>query len=399
MASILVGAYMLLILAYCIAVPLNSWRYVRRVYPRRIARLRGEPDFPVNLIVPCKGSGDHLEENLRAIALQDYPRLSIRFVTDAADDVAVPLIEKIIRETGRGTHLVAGRDEYNTCGKNYAQLVAIADDAGSEVHLICDSDMRPAPSFVREMARPYLDPAVNVTCATRWITPVDRGLGAFAYAGIGAFSPMLMAFGLITYVWGGCFSIRRSAFEEWEVARAWRGTEDDDLVLCNKLNERRQKPFFVPAAVSPSFEAHASLSGLVRWLTRQGQTTRLHYLPVWLLILVLESAVSLGILAAAGYAAFALAMGAFSWPLAAALGILLMVMANGLLVKAPYAERDRMPLAFWLLIPLLGHFVVALSFLLAVNPTMRWGRMTLTFNKDGTIREIRDHGIHARSQN
>jgi cellulose synthase/poly-beta-1,6-N-acetylglucosamine synthase-like glycosyltransferase len=389
MSTILVVAYLVIILIYCVILPLNSWRYVRWVFPRRRARISGEPDFPVNLIVPCKGAGEHFEGNLRAIASQDYPRCTLRFVTDTADDPAVPIIKKIIRETGRGIHLVAGRDEYNTCGKNYAQLVAIADDADSEVHLICDSDMRPAPDFVREMVRPYLDPTVNVSCATRWITPSTRNLGAYTYAGLGAYSPMLMAFGLITYVWGGCFSIRRTAFEDWDVARAWRGTEDDDLVLCNKLNERRQKPVFVPSAVSASHEAHATVQGLVRWLTRQGQTTRLHYLPVWLLVTLLETAVCLGIVSALAYCAFAIATGNVSWLLIAAIGSLLMIMVNGLLVKAPYAERDSMPSAFWLLIPLFGHFVVALSFILAVNPTMRWGKMTLTFNKDGTIREIR----------
>jgi cellulose synthase/poly-beta-1,6-N-acetylglucosamine synthase-like glycosyltransferase len=389
MSKILLGAFLILTFVYCIAVPLNSWLYVRRTYSRKMARLRGEPAFPVNLIVPCKGAGEQLEGNLRAIAAQDYPELSIRFVTDTSDDPAVPCIERIMRETGRGAHLVAGRDEYNTCGKNYAQLVAIADDSGSEVHLICDSDMRPEPSFVREMVRPYLDPEINVTCSTRWITPGEKRLGAYTYAGVGAFSPMLMAFGLVTYVWGGCFSIRRKAFEDWDVARAWRGTEDDDLVLCNKLNERRQKPCFVPSAVSPSYETHSSLRGLVRWLTRQGQTTRLHYFPVWLLVLFLETAVSLGILGAGAYAAFAIAAGDHSWQLAAALGSLLAIMASGLLVKAPYARREDMPLAAWFLIPLIGHFVVALAFLLAVNPTMRWGKMTLTFNKDGTIREIK----------
>jgi cellulose synthase/poly-beta-1,6-N-acetylglucosamine synthase-like glycosyltransferase len=386
MINFFLVAFFALNLVYCILLPLNSWIYVRLVFPNRVRRLRGEPDFPVNLIVPCKGTTEHLEENLRAIALQDYPKLTIRFVTDTADEPAVPLIERVIRQTGRGVHIVAGHDEY-TCGKNHAELVAIAADTASEVHLICDSDMRPSPTFVREMVRPYVDPSVNVTTSARWITPPGPGLGIYTYTGLEGHSPMLLAFGLITYVWGGCFSIRRKAFDEWDLARLWRGTEDDDLVLCNKLNEHRQKPFFVPAAVSPSFETHASVRSLMRWLIRQGQTTRLHYFPVWLLLLVVETAVSVGLL---GAAAFALAARGFSWQVAAALGSILMIMVNGLLVKAPYAGRKDMPLLVWFLVPLFGHFVVALSFWLAIDPKMRWGKMTLEFNRDGTIREIRN---------
>jgi cellulose synthase/poly-beta-1,6-N-acetylglucosamine synthase-like glycosyltransferase len=391
MHSALLVAFAAFIFVYCILVPLKSWIYARLVAPRKFRALRGEPDFPVNLIVPCKGATEHLEGNLRAIALQDYPRLSISFVTDTDDDPAVPIIERIIKETGRGRLIVAGRDEL-TCGKNHAQLAAIAADAESEVHLICDSDMRPSPIFARDMVRPYVDPSVNVTCSTRWVTSSGRGLGTRVYMELAAFSPMFMASRLITYIWGGCFSIRRSAFEDWDVARAWKGTEDDDLVLCNKLNERGQKPFFVVSAVSPSYEAHTSVCGLTRWLIRQGQTARLHYFPVWLLVSLVETVLCLGMLGCAAYAAFSLAAGAFGWELETALASILMVMLNGLLVKAPYLDRKDMPLALWLIVPLFGHFVVALSFVLAVSPTMRWGRMILKFNKDGSIREIRSAG-------
>ncbi len=204
------------------------------------------------------------------------------------------------------------------------------------VRLICDSDMRPSPTFAREMVRPYVNPSVNVTTAARGSTPPGPGLAAHTYTALEGFSPMLLAFGLITYVWGGCFSIRRKAFDEWNLAKLWRGTEDDDLILCGKLNEHRQKAFFVPSAVSPSFEVHATVRSLVRWFIRQGQATRLHYFGVWLLLLVVETAVSLGLLGAVAVA------------------------------------------------------VVALSFWLAIDPKMRWGKMTLEFNRDGTIREIRN---------
>jgi cellulose synthase/poly-beta-1,6-N-acetylglucosamine synthase-like glycosyltransferase len=393
MIEVFLIAFLAFDLFCSILVPLKSWIYVGRVFPRRMRQLRGEPEFSVNLIVPCKGTTEHLEENLRAIALQDYPNLTIMFVTDAADDPAVPHIERVIHDTGRGVHIVAGYDEH-TCGKNHAELVAIATDTGSEVHLVCDSDMRPPPTFVRAMVHPYVDPGVNVTTSARWITLPGPGLAAYTYTALAGSSPMLLAFGPINYIWGGCFSIRRKAFVEWDLARLWRGTEDDDLILCNKLNEHRQKPFFVPSAVSPSFEAHATLGSLVRWLIRQGQTTRLHYFGVWLLLLVVETAMCLGLLGAAALATMDLATGGFSWHVGAAFASILMVMVYGLLVKAPYAGRRDMPLIYWTLLPLFGHFVVAFCFWLAINPKMRWGKMTLEFNRDGTISRIsnRSHG-------
>jgi len=387
MIDVFLIAFLALNFLVSILVPLKSWIYIRRVFPRRTGRVSGEPGFPVNLIVPCKGAGEHLEENLRAIALQDYPALTIRFVTDTADDPAVAPIKRIIGDTGRGTHTVGGQDGL-TCGKNHAELVAIAADAESEVHLICDSDLRPSPSFVREMVRPYLDPAVNVTASGRWITPPGPGLAAYTYTALGGYSTMFLGFGLISYVWGGCFSVRRRAFADWELAKRWEGTEDDDLILCSALNEHRQKPVFVPIAVSPSFEAHTTLRGLARWFVRQGQTARLHYFRVWLLLLVVETAMCLGLLGAAALAAADLMAGSFSWRAGAGLASFLMAMVGGILVKAPYAERKDMPLIAWALVPLFGHFFAAVCFWLAINPKMRWGKTILEFNKDGTIRSI-----------
>jgi hypothetical protein len=114
--------------------------------------------------------------------------------------------------------------------------------------------------------------------------------------------------------------------------------------------------------------------------------------PVCLLLLVVETAVSVGLLGAAVFIVVALATGGFSWQVGTALASMLMIMVNGLLVKAPYAGRRDMPIPYWFLVPLFGHFIVALSFWLAISPKMRWGKMTLEFNKGGTIREIRNRG-------
>jgi len=312
----------------------------------------------------------------------------VRFVTDTADDPAVAAIEAVMRETGRGAHLVAGIEEL-TCGKNHAELAAIAADAASEVHLICDSDLRPAPDFVREMACPYLDPSVNVTCSGRWIVPDRPSFAALSYATVLGFATVLLAFRPVTYVWGGCFSVRRRAFIEWDIARLWRGTEDDDLVLCNAMNERREKPVFVPTAVSPSHETFATVRSLLRWLIRQGQTARIHYRPAWLLLFLAETSLCLGSLGAAGWGVFAWATGGFSWQVAAALAPLFMLPLGGLLAKAPYLHRWDIPLWSWALLPIFSHVIVALAFGIAVKPTMRWGDKVLEFNKDGTIRAVR----------
>lgn len=46
----------LLLFFWLLAFPISAWIVVHVFYPRRLRRIPGEPAFPVNLIVPCKGS-------------------------------------------------------------------------------------------------------------------------------------------------------------------------------------------------------------------------------------------------------------------------------------------------------------------------------------------------------
>ncbi len=62
---VLIAFFLLSFLAHVI-LPLNAWAYCRLVYPLWHRRIPGEPAFPVNLIVPCKGTTGHLADNLRA---------------------------------------------------------------------------------------------------------------------------------------------------------------------------------------------------------------------------------------------------------------------------------------------------------------------------------------------
>lgn len=327
------------------------------------------------------------------MAKQEYPHLTIRFVTDTEDDPAVKAIAAVMAETGRGKHIVAGFDK-RTCGKTHAELVGIADDAESEIHLILDSAIRPAPNFVRDMARPYVDPRVSVTSSGRWIVSPRPGLSQSAFTALEGFSPMLLALRPITYLWGGCFSIRRAAFEEWNMADAWKGTEDEDLIVCNALNQRRQKPVFVPTAVSPSFEAHRTLRGLMSWFIRQGQTARLHYLPMWILLVVMETVMCLGLLTAVGISIADIATHMPSPRLWLSLAAILIMGVSGILVRAPYRAMDAMPLPAWIFASFFAHFPVCIGWWLSINPKMRWSKMTLEFGRDGKIKRILNRHEH-----
>ena len=93
--NILLVVLSLILFFWLLAFPISAWVIVHVGYPHRLRRMPGEPDFPVNVIVPCKGSNAYLEENLRAFASQDYPGYVATFVTNAPEDEANEVIASV----------------------------------------------------------------------------------------------------------------------------------------------------------------------------------------------------------------------------------------------------------------------------------------------------------------
>jgi ceramide glucosyltransferase len=375
---------------YLLAFPTYALFYAKVLFPKRFGNL-GRPEIPVNVIVPCKWDSEHLEENLRAVASQEYPRFTASFVTDTKDDGAVPAILRVVKDYPHAKHLVAGFGE-KCAQKNHVQLTVMTSDTKNDVFVVCDSDLRPSPTWLEEMVRPYIDPGVCVTAASRWIQPSTRGLGACIYTGMGAYYPIIISCPMTPLLWGGCFSISRNGFHEMGIAERWNNTEDDDLVLAARLKELGRRPVFVPPAVSTSHESHATVRSLVKWFTRQGLTGKLHSFWYWVLLLFIESLTCLsmaGSVALLAGRALSGGIGAYVFFAPAAVA---MVMINGLLGKLPYMNKKDMPLIWWMISPIPGHFAICYAlWKSAFLKKMKWGSVTLEFNKDGTIRTIERH--------
>jgi cellulose synthase/poly-beta-1,6-N-acetylglucosamine synthase-like glycosyltransferase len=392
MAGCFVDVLFAVLLLFCflslVVLPAVSWVNARVLIPRRMRRLTRQPSFTVNVIVPCYGRSDSLAHNLLAIVRQDYPNYSVTFVTDTADDAAVPDIRAVMAQASHARHLVAGYSE--TCGqKNHVQLAAIASDATSDIFVICDSDLRPRPDWLRELVRPFVDPGVAVTTSARWITPPRLGLGPLIYTGMSSYWPMILANPLFPMLWGGCFAISRTAFEELGVRELWGKTEDDDMVLSNRLAERRRRPVFVPSAVSLSHESHGSVRYLVRWFIRLSLTGRIHSLPAWLFLLAGESLLCVGFLASLALLVAHAASGAVDHRSLFAPVLLALVTLNVLLVKGPYWRMKDMPFVLWLLAPVPSHYILCFAIWRSVFVrTMSWGAVQYEFNRDGTIRKL-----------
>lgn len=388
-ATIGIMAVLLLAVFYLIGYPLSALYYLRVIYPRIMRGRKGDPRFSVHVIVPCKGDNGQLRENLRAIAAQDHPRAVFTFVTDTENDAARPAIDAVVRENKRARHIAPGYSQ--TCAqKNFVQLSAVGSDPESDIFVVCDSDMRPAPDWLRRLVDPFANPEVSVTGTTRWILPSKPGIGPCTYTALtGYYATMLATPFNPPIVWGGCFALSRTAWERMGIAEIWSRTASDDLTLAQKMKEHGIRPVFVPDAVSASHEVHATLKNLFAWYKGQAVTGRIHVPGSWAAILFIETFVCLATLASLGLLAAEAAVSRVDANAVLLLAVPLLVMANGLLVKLPYRSRRDMSLGWWVLVPFFGHAVVAASYWRSITiRTFTWGRTTYEFNRDRTVRKI-----------
>jgi len=375
----------LTLIYWLLAFPISAWFVVHVSCPRRLRRFPGEPAFPVNLIVPCRGSNSYLERNLRAFASQDYPRYRATFVTNTKEDEANAVIASVAHGNPHVRQLVAGVSEA-CANKVYAQIVAVQSEPRSEVFLFGDSDMRPEANWIREMVRPFLDPRVSVTTSHRWITPDARGFAPSLYTILCGYSCVGLASPFLALVWGGAFGIRRTAYADMGIADLWSTTASDDIALSNRMAERRIRPCYVSRGVSASRECHRSLRAMMKWYNRQSLTAKLHHFHNWLAGLAIETLVSLAWAGSLVLLVVEAAAGSLEYHALAAPAIMVCIMASSLITKLTYPERRDIPLWQWALVTLIAHFIVAASlWYSAFQSSMTWGSFTYTVGRDGKV--------------
>jgi cellulose synthase/poly-beta-1,6-N-acetylglucosamine synthase-like glycosyltransferase len=379
------GLLFLVLLFWLLACPVTAWIVVHVVSPRRERRICGEPDFPVNLIVPCCGRSAYLEGNLRSFGSQEYRRLRVTFVTRTKQDEASAAIASVARENPRVRHLVAGMSGKRS-NKVHSMLTAFQTDRQSSVFLVGDSDLRPAPGWVREMVRPFLDPRVSVTTAHRWIEPRSRGLASSLYTILGGVHCMEIALPFLVQVWGGGFSISRKAYADLGIAELWSTTVSDDVALSNRMAERGVRPFFVPRGVSTSHETPGSLGELMAWYTRWFVTGKFYEFSLWLAGLALETLVCLALAGSLVLLAVEVITGFLEYHALAAPVIIACVAAGPLIMKLTYRWKRDVPAWHWAAVPLVGHFIAAACAWRSVfQGVITWASFTYTVDRDGKV--------------
>lgn len=132
-------------------------------------RLRGRHDVPaetapgVSILKPLKGVDDGLEANLRSLAEQAYAgRFELIVGAADVDDPALDVALRVRRAyPWVSIKLVAGR-EGEGLNPKVRLLDVLSDVAVHDLLLISDSNVRVAPTYLRELVHEMADPARDV---------------------------------------------------------------------------------------------------------------------------------------------------------------------------------------------------------------------------------------------
>ena len=166
----------------------SGWRFFRRP----VRRAAGSFTPPVSILKPIRGLDPGAYENFASFCRQDYPEYELLFCVGDADEPALPMIERLMREFPQRRIRVLFGSGRTAVNDKVAKLARLVEEAEYEYLVINDSDVRARPDYLREVVAPLADPKIGaVTCFYRSIEErslVDRlqsvGMMSDFYAGI-----------------------------------------------------------------------------------------------------------------------------------------------------------------------------------------------------------------------
>ncbi|MBU1692779.1 MAG: glycosyltransferase family 2 protein [Verrucomicrobia bacterium] len=245
------------------------------------------PGLPVSVIVPLKGASPALREGLKSLRGQEYPDCEILFVTENETDEAVPVIRELLRQPIAGgcrrcLHVVAGRAE--TCGqKNFNLLAGVrASDPQRPILVFCDGGHVAPPHWLRTLVDALAGGRAEVTTGYHYIAPERYTVAAGGRAITVGMLHSLQQIPGLAQPWGGGMALRRSLFDELDLAGYWARQVVDDVSLARLLKEKHLSVEPVRGAMVRTPLESESFSGWSHWLSRQLFFLKIYFPGVWL---------------------------------------------------------------------------------------------------------------------
>ncbi|MBL8829191.1 MAG: glycosyltransferase [Planctomycetaceae bacterium] len=236
----------------------------------------------VSVLVCVRGVDPSLLRTLERLMRQDYPDYELRVVVDSTQDHAWPQVQALARSSGVKIDVQPLRQRLRTCSLKCSALVQMIDelDPRSEVIALCDSDLDIGEDWLRKLVAPLADPQIGAVTGIRWFRPRRGQFGSNLRKLWVNLSTIWQA--ITNSPWGGSLAIRRSAFEQADLAQLWRQSIVDDTPVRMALAQLGLRVYATPALIVPSSE-ECTLPFAFNFVSRQLMWLRL-YDPIWSVI-------------------------------------------------------------------------------------------------------------------
>jgi ceramide glucosyltransferase len=171
----------------------------------------------IALLKPVCGMEPELYENLRSFCEQDYPDYQVVFGVRDAQDPAIAVIERIIKEFPRRNLSLIVDETVIGANLKVCILSSMYRAAKHDLLVIADSDMRVERHYLRAVAAPFEDPQVGaVTCLYKGTAGagLPSRLGAMFINNCFAPSVLVaLSFQELRFCFGATMAVTRKALE------------------------------------------------------------------------------------------------------------------------------------------------------------------------------------------
>jgi cellulose synthase/poly-beta-1,6-N-acetylglucosamine synthase-like glycosyltransferase len=231
----------------------------------------------VAVIVPCKGIGVNLEENLRGICEQEYPGYHVLFVVDSTQDPAYPVLQRIVHIT-KNTCIELSEKIPTASGKIAALIAGIKKAGVVDVYVFADSDIRPHKRWLTNLVAGLSEKNIGAATGFRWFFPHNLKTSLISAWNMASMTSLFLP--QSNWAWGGSTAIRKNLFEQLHIEARWKNGFSDDLILTDAVKKAGYRIKFVPSCLVES-PAETDITKFLHWGTSQFTWVRWYNPVIW----------------------------------------------------------------------------------------------------------------------